>query len=118
MLKLGGIGEPATAPLEEPPTTAGGSTADVAGRCEETREGEPNVLQVEMKDGTTRVPDVEDVKQGVVELKDGGNCVGLLKGVINGKLVSHVKSNLMKIRQKMLKHKIQLQLFASFSKHF
>ena len=58
----------------EPPTTTGKLAEDVAGR-EETTEGPPDELYVEINEGTTSVPEDWEVEPGVLELEDAGDCV-------------------------------------------
>ena len=62
------------APPQEPPTTTGKLAEDVAGR-EETTEGPPEELYVEINEGTTSVPEDWEVEPGVLELEDAGDCV-------------------------------------------
>ena len=59
---------------QEPPTTTGKLAEDVAGR-EETTEGPPDELYVEINEGTTSVPEDWEVEPGVLELEDAGDCV-------------------------------------------
>ena len=56
------------------PTTTGKLAEDVAGR-EETTEGPPDELYVEINEGTTSVPEDWEVEPGVPELEDAGDCV-------------------------------------------
>lgn len=74
---MGSVDKNAEAPLEEPPTGNGGVVEDVVGGGEETTEGEPKVLYVEIKDGTTSVPDDVEDWQGLVEGKGDNNGVEL-----------------------------------------
>ena len=64
----------ANAPPQKPPTPTGKCSADEAGRVE-TTEGPPKVLNVEIKEGTTSVPEDWDVEPGVTEFEDAGDCV-------------------------------------------
>ena len=61
------------APPQEPPTITGKLAEDVAGR-EETTEGPPDELYVEINEGTTSVPEDWEVEPGVPELEDTGDC--------------------------------------------
>ena len=75
MLRFGNVEDSVpVAPPQEPPTTTGKLTEDVAGR-EETTEGPPDVLYVEIKEGTTSVPEDWEVEPGVLELEDAVDCV-------------------------------------------
>ena len=62
------------APPQEPPTTTGQLAEDVAGR-EETTEGLPDEMYVEINEGTTNVPEDWEVEPGVSELEDAVDCV-------------------------------------------
>ena len=73
---MGGVDKGAAAPLEEPPTGNGGFVTDMAEGREDTTEGEPKVLYVEIKDGTTSVPDDEEGWQGLEEDKADSDGVG------------------------------------------
>lgn len=75
MLRLGNVDDSVpVAPPQEPPTTTGKLADDVAGR-EETTEGPPGELYVEINEGTTNVPEDWEVEPGVRELEDAGDCV-------------------------------------------
>ena len=75
MLRFGNVEHSVpVAPPQEPPTTTGKLAEDVAGR-EETTEGPPDELYVEINEGTTSVPEDWEVEPGVPELEDAGDCV-------------------------------------------
>ena len=75
MLRFGNVEDSVpVAPPQEPPTTTGKLAEDVAGR-EETTEGPPDELYVEINEGTTSVPEDWEVEPGVLELEDAGDCV-------------------------------------------
>ena len=75
MLRFGNVEDSIpVAPPQEPPTTTGKLAEDVAGR-EETTEGPPDELYVEINEGTTSVPEDWEVEPGVLELEDAGDCV-------------------------------------------
>ena len=75
MLRFGNVEDSVpVAPPQEPPTTTGKLAEDVAGR-EETTEGPPDELYVEINEGTTSVPEDWEVEPGVPELEDAGDCV-------------------------------------------
>ena len=75
MLRFGNVEDSVpVAPPQEPPTTTGKLAEDVAGR-EETTEGPPDELYVEINEGTTSVPEDWEVEPGVPELKDARDCV-------------------------------------------
>ena len=70
MLRFGNVEDSVpVAPPQEPLTTKGTLAEDVAGR-EETTEGTPDELYVEINKGTTSVPKDWDVEPGVPELED------------------------------------------------
>ena len=74
MLRFGNVEHSVpVAPPQEPPTTTGKLAEDVAGR-EETTEGPPDELYVEINEGTTSVPEDWEVEPGVPELEDAGDC--------------------------------------------
>ena len=74
MLRFGNVEHSVpVAPPQEPPTTTGKLAEDVAGR-EETTEGPPDELYVEINEGTTSVPEDWEVEPGVPELEDAGGC--------------------------------------------
>ena len=74
MLRFGNVEHSVpVAPPQEPPTTTGKLAEDVAGR-EETTEGPPDELYVEINQGTTSVPEDREVEPGVPELEDAGGC--------------------------------------------
>ena len=75
MLRFGNVEDSVpVAPPQEPPGTTGKLAEDVAGR-EETTEGPPDELYVEINEGTTSVPEDWEVEPGVPELEDAGYCV-------------------------------------------
>ena len=75
MLRFGNVEDSVpVAPPQEPPITTGKLAEDVAGR-EETTEGSPDELYVEINDGTTSVPEDWEVQPVVPELEDAGDCV-------------------------------------------
>ena len=75
MLRFGNVEDSVPVALpQEPPTTTGKSAEDVAGR-EETTEGPPDELYVEINEGTTSVPEDWEVEPGVPELEDAGDCL-------------------------------------------
>ena len=74
MLRFGNVEHSVpVAPPQEPPTTTGKLAEDVAGR-EETTDGPPDELYVEINEGTTSVPEDWEVEPGVPELEDAGDC--------------------------------------------
>ena len=74
MLRFGNVEDSVpVAPPQEPPTTAGKLAEDVEGR-EETTEGPPDKLYVEINEGTTSLPEDWEVEPGVPELEDAGDC--------------------------------------------
>ena len=75
MLRFGNVEDSVpVAPPQEPQTTTGKLAENVAGR-EETTEGLPDELYVEINEGTTSVPEDWEVQPGVPELEDAGDCV-------------------------------------------
>ena len=75
MVRFGNVEDSVpVAPPQEPSTTKGKLAEDVAGR-EETTEGPPDELYVEINEGTTSVPEDWEVEPGVLELEDAGDCV-------------------------------------------
>ena len=69
MLRFGNVEDSdPVAPPQEPPTTTGKLAEDVAGR-EETTEGPPDELYVEINEGTTSVPEDWEVEPGVPPLE-------------------------------------------------
>ena len=59
--RVGSMEENADVPPEEPPNVKGGNVLQVEEGREDTTVGEPRVLYVEIKDGTTSIPGgVED----------------------------------------------------------
>ena len=75
MLRFGNVEDSVpVAPPQEPPTTAGKLAEDVEGR-EETTEGPPDKLYVEINEGTTSLPEDWEVEPGVPELEDAGDWV-------------------------------------------
>ena len=75
MLRFGNVEDSVpVAPPQEPPTTTSKLAEDVAGR-EETTEGPPDEMYVEINEGTTSVPENWEVEPGVSELEDAGDCV-------------------------------------------
>ena len=58
--RVGGVDEITEVPPEEPPIEKGGNVVRVDEGKEDTTAGEPRVLYVEIKDGTTSVPGGEE----------------------------------------------------------
>ena len=62
------------APPQEPPTTTGKLTGDMAGSVETTK-GLRNELEAEINEGLASIPEDWEVEQGVPEPEDAGNCI-------------------------------------------
>lgn len=71
-LRVDGVEKNAKAQPEEPPIDNGGNVVDVTRGREEATAGEPRVLYVEIKDGTTSKPDGVEDWLWMVEGRDDG----------------------------------------------